>query len=118
MALLINKYSIDWVIKIQFVEAGCGFALQEIGIVVPEVKIAIIYAQNRIISAAFNGQYLCAAHFFSPCHFVCLNVDDAKLSLTGSEDEVISVVIGKVIAWSYFWKLFLLLRFDEEVIVL
>ena len=94
MALLINKNSIDWIIKIEFVEAGCGFALQKIGIVVPEVKIAVIYAQNRIVCAAFYGQYLCTAHFFSPCHLVCLNVDDAELSLTGSKHEVIGVVVG------------------------
>ena len=97
MALLINKDSVDRIIKIEFVEAGCWVALEKIGIVVPKVKIAVIYTQNGIICATFYAQYLCTANLFSPCHLVCLKIDDSKLSLTRPKNKVICVMVGKVI---------------------
>ena len=97
MALLINKDTVDRIIKIEFIEAGCWFALEKIGIIVPKVEIAVIYTQNGIICATFNSQYLCTAYLLSPCHLVCLKIDDSKLSLTCPKNKVICVMVGKVI---------------------
>jgi hypothetical protein len=47
-----------------------------------------------------------------------LKIHDSKLSLTRPKNKVICVMISKVIAWCYFRKFFLFLRFNEKIIVL
>lgn len=55
VSLLIHEDAIDRIVKIEFVETRSGFALQQVGIVIPKVKIAIIYSQQGIIETTLDG---------------------------------------------------------------
>lgn len=76
MSLLIKEDAIDRIVEVDFVEARSGVALEHVGVVVPEVEIAVVYAETGVVLAASDGEDLGTADLLAPYHLVGLDVDD------------------------------------------
>lgn len=98
VSLLIHEDAIDRVVKIQFVETWGRLTLQQVGIVVPEVKITVVYSQEGIVETALDGKDLSTADLLAPRHLVSLSIYDTQLPLASAKDQVISVVVGQIVA--------------------
>lgn len=86
MSFLIKEDAIDRIVEVDFVEARSGVALEHVGVVVPEVEIAIVYAETGVVLAASDSEDLGTADLLAPYHLVGLDVDDPQLALAGAKD--------------------------------
>lgn len=68
-ALVVEIERVDWVVEVESDEWGVGFRLEDVGAVLPEVKVAVWGADDCAVPVTSQVHYLATADNFAPHYF-------------------------------------------------